>query len=44
MSSLMLKKEKKRKSMSSNDVMRKGFPKRLVQRGKQLEVEDALVE
>jgi hypothetical protein len=36
--------QKRRKSRSSNDVMRNGFPNRSVRRGKQEGVEDALVE
>jgi hypothetical protein len=38
------KKKKRRKSRSSNDVMRNEFPNRSIRRGKQEGVEDALVE
>jgi hypothetical protein len=38
------KRKKRRKSRSSNDVMRNWFPNRPVPRGKQEGVEDALVE
>jgi hypothetical protein len=37
-------KKKRRKSRSSNDVMRNGFPNRSIRREKQEGVEDALVE
>jgi hypothetical protein len=37
-------KKKRRKSKSSNDMMRKRFPNRPVRRGKQEGIEDALVE
>jgi hypothetical protein len=38
------KKKKRSKSRLSNDVMRNRFPNRLIRRGKQEGVEDALVE
>jgi hypothetical protein len=38
------KKKKRRKSKSSNDVMRNGFPNRSVRQGKQEGIEDALIE
>jgi hypothetical protein len=41
---MVLKRRREEKIRSSNDVMRNGFPKRSVRRGKQEGVEDALVE
>jgi hypothetical protein len=45
MAGMMVQKRKeKKKSRTSNDVMRNGFPNRSVRRGKQEGVKDALVE
>jgi hypothetical protein len=44
MADMMVQKRKEKKSRSSNDVMRNGFPNRSVRRGNQEGVEDALVE
>jgi hypothetical protein len=41
---MVKKKENRRKSRSSSDVMRNEFPSRSIRRGKQEGVEDALVE
>jgi hypothetical protein len=44
MAGMMIQNGRREKNRLSNDVMRNGFPNRLVQRGKQEGVEDALVE
>jgi hypothetical protein len=41
---MVQQKKKRRKSRSSNDVMRNVFPNKLVRREKQEGVEDALIE
>jgi hypothetical protein len=44
MAGMMVPKKKRRKSRSSNNVMRNGCPNMSIRRGKQEGVEDALVE
>jgi hypothetical protein len=44
MAGMMIQKRKRGKDRSSNDVMRNRFPNRSLQRRKQEDVEDALIE
>jgi hypothetical protein len=44
MAGMMIQKKKRRKSKSSNDVMRNRFPNRSVRQGKQEGLKDALIE